>query len=97
MQPKPAKDISNWRPRPTKCPSFPFRTDSDGRHPDPSLVNRIQTQVLSKASQICHHPRTHGKDEFQLCRGARDFQLQIFFRLGRINAPTDKAWDQASS
>jgi hypothetical protein len=56
------------------------------------LVNRIQQQCLTEASQICHHPHLHGKPETHLCRGARDFQLQIFHRLGVIEAPTDKAW-----
>lgn len=91
------KDITNWRPRRKKCPSCPFRTDSAGRHPDPALVNKIQTQVLTHSSQICHHPRIHGEDEFELCRGARDFQLTLFYRLGHIEAPTDQAWEKASA
>lgn len=77
-----------------QCATCPFRTDERGRHADPRLVNKIQVQCLSEASQICHHPALEGKPETHLCRGARDFQLTIFHRLGIIDAPTDEAWNR---
>lgn len=75
-----------------QCATCPFRTDERGRHADSRLVSKIQAQCLNKASQICHHPALEGKPETHLCRGARDFQLTIFHRLGVIDAPTDEAW-----
>jgi hypothetical protein len=54
---------------------------------------RIQAQALSEASQLCHAPRLHGKPETHLCRGARNFQLTIFYRLGVISEPSDAAWE----
>ncbi|MBW4595507.1 MAG: hypothetical protein KME46_22030 [Brasilonema angustatum HA4187-MV1] len=77
-----------------KCATCPFRTNESGRHPAPEVVTRIQQTVLTEASQLCHHPRQSGKPENHLCRGARDFQLQIFYRMGFLPAPTDEAWHQ---
>jgi hypothetical protein len=53
-------------------------------------------QAIIEASQICHHPLLSGKKETHICRGARDFQLEIFYRLGVIDSPTDEAWKQHS-
>lgn len=76
----------------TQCQTCPFRSDSTGNYPDPMLVSKIQQQCLTTASQICHHPRLMGKPETHLCRGARDFQNTIFYRLGVLESPTDHAW-----
>ena len=86
------KKIDGWQVRKAKCPTCPFRTDERGRHRDPHLVGRIQEQCLKKASQICHHPALYGKPQTYLCRGARDFQLEIFYRLGLLKEPSDAAW-----
>lgn len=80
-----------------QCATCPFRTDSTGRHPDPMLVHRIQQQCLTEASQICHHPRLMGKPETHLCRGARDFQNTIFYRLGILESPSDLAWNEKAN
>ena len=42
---------------PKQCATCPFRLNQKGFHPDPQLVQQIQTQSLTVASQICHHPR----------------------------------------
>lgn len=85
-------NVKNWPVMQAQCPTCPFRTDARGRHADPELVGRIQTQILTEASQICHHPSLSGQRETHLCRGARDFQLMIFHRLGVLKAPTDQCW-----
>jgi len=87
-------NITDFPVMPTKCKTCPFRVDENGRHQDPHFVSRIQTDVISHASQICHHPRLSGKQETHLCRGARDFQLEIFHRLRFIESPSDEAWEQ---
>lgn len=88
------KSIKNWQVRKTCCLSCPFRIDpATGREQNPYLVGRV-TPKLFDASQRCHHPRLHGVREFELCRGARNWQLMIFHRLGFLESPTDEAWEK---
>ena len=87
------KRINNYPVMSEMCKTCPFREDKSGRYKDVRLVSRIQYQVMSEASQICHHPRVSGHAETHLCRGARNYQLTIFYRLGVIKAPTDEAWE----
>lgn len=77
-----------------QCQSCPLRTDKRGRYPDPHLAASVQARAIAQASQICHHPRLKGKRETHLCRGARDYQLMIFYRIGFLTEPTDKAWNR---
>ena len=86
-------DISSFRVNKQKCSSCPFNTDERGRHRDEKLVARIQQDVITSARQVCHHPRLSGKAEHSLCRGARDFQLQIFHSIGFLEEATDECWD----
>ncbi|MGI2907161.1 hypothetical protein [Tolypothrix sp. VBCCA 56010] len=88
------QNVQNYLVMPAKCVTCPFRTDEHGRHPNPQLTSKLMQQVICEASQICHHPRQAGKPETHLCRGARDYQLTIFHRLGVIPAPTDAAWQE---
>ncbi len=48
-------DIANYPVMPAQCQTCPFRTNDDGRYPDTALVQKIQRQVITEASQICHH------------------------------------------
>lgn len=82
--------------REAKCATCPFRDGVDLKY---SCLRGMLTQAaLTEASRICHstgknnafHEDT-GKPE-ELCRGARDVQLQFFFAIGFIEAPTDEAW-----
>ncbi|MGH8001983.1 MAG: hypothetical protein ACREPR_21780 [Brasilonema sp.] len=88
-------DIVNLPVMKAKCKTCPFHTDEHGRHLDPHLVSIIQADIISKASQLCHHPRLIGEKETHICRGARDFQIEIFYRLGVLETPTQEAWDKA--
>ncbi|MGZ8172984.1 MAG: hypothetical protein ACXWT8_07160 [Methylobacter sp.] len=74
-----------------RCPTCPFHEKNDGQI---ELANMVRDRCLTKASQICHHPRLKGKKETHLCRGARDFQLQVFYRMGFIRSETDEAWQE---
>lgn len=69
-----------------KCSTCPFGEDGDR-----VLEARVTSRLLG-ASQICHHPRLSNHRETHLCRGARDWQLTIFYRLGQLSEPTDAAW-----
>jgi hypothetical protein len=86
--------IKNWPVRKATCHSCPFRLNAEtGREQDPQLASEIQTRLL-EASQVCHAPREFGNPEYQVCRGARNWQLQIWHRLGVLDEPTDKDWDR---
>ncbi len=68
-----------------KCKTCLFHNENS------RLCNEVKVRVLN-ASQMCHQPRGSNRPETHLCRGARDFQLEIFSRLGVIKEPTDEAW-----
>lgn len=87
-----ATDIRNFPVMKGMCKTCPFREEHEGQI---EIANMVRNRCLTEASQICHHPRLHGKKEDHLCRGARQFQLQVFFRLGVIEAETDAAWEEA--
>lgn len=86
-------DIRNMAVMAKRCPTCPFGAEGQ---PDrrPEVANRVRERVIMQASQVCHHPRLSGGKETHLCRGARDFQLMLFHRLGAIDEPTDRAWSQ---
>ncbi|MDB6027525.1 MAG: hypothetical protein JWM68_3748 [Verrucomicrobiales bacterium] len=76
------------------CATCPFREGSPHAHLAPALELSARTE----ASRICHSTGSSainyrtGKPPM-LCRGARDIQLQQFFHMGFIEAPTDEAWE----
>jgi hypothetical protein len=71
-----------------QCKTCPFRPEGN-----PQVRAWVEAHIYTSASQICHHPKVHGKNETHLCRGARNQQQQIFYRMGILNAPTDEAWN----
>lgn len=83
--------IRGWPVRQTMCPSCPFREGGDRQ-----LAARVLSRTLFQASQICHHPALHGQMEHELCRGARLRQLELLYRMGLIDAPTDAAFTAKS-
>ena len=50
----------------------------------PQRVGEIQEYLIQGTNHVCH---TTDK----ICRGARDYQLTIFHRMGIILEPTDEA------
>lgn len=86
-------DIKNFKVMKKRCPTCPFG-EKGKRDRSPSIANMVRERCLTQASQICHHPSLHNKPQTHLCRGARDFQLEIFHRLGVIESATDRAWDR---
>lgn len=69
-----------------RCETCPFREGRIG----------IMQRVLAEGSQTCHSTGIANGEphDSHLCRGARNFQLQVFARLGVIEEPTDEAWEQ---
>src|SRR5260221_13191386 len=76
------RDVREWPVMAEQCPTCPLRVDERGRYPDPRLAAEVMERCITRASQICHHPRLHGRPETHLGRRARDYQLMIFYRLG---------------
>lgn len=73
-------DICNYEVNKKKCHSCPF-----GENGDDLIRSKVEQRCLD-SSQICH------STDSTLCRGARDYQLTIFYRLGFLAAPTDEEW-----
>lgn len=73
-------DISAFEVNKDRCHACPF-----GENGLDIVRWRVEKRCLS-ASQICH------STDSTLCRGARDYQLQIFYRMGFLAAPTDEEW-----
>ncbi len=80
------------------CSTCPFRPGVAKKYA--AVRETVTESALTEATRICHqtgsnntfHRRT-GKPE-AVCRGARDLQLQFFYRIGFLKEPTDKAWDE---
>src|ERR1051326_2264408 len=75
---------------PECCKTCPF-----GENGDEELRKRVESRLM-EVSQTCHSTgiAKGKKRDTHLCRGARNFQIQIFYRLGFLEAPTDEAWDK---
>ena len=81
-------DISDMEVMGAKFRTCPFREGNES-----PVTDMVKARCLTEASQICHHPKTVGKEETHLCRGAREYQAEHFHRLGLLDEPTLEAWD----
>jgi len=86
-------EMSSIPTRKTKCATCPFRDDS----PYADLRNELTISALSESSRICHSTGVNAlyttRKPEQLCRGARDQQLQVLHAMGFLSEATDDAWD----
>jgi hypothetical protein len=78
------RNTKGWLVMPAKCKTCPF-----GEQGDPQLAAAVLDRTLFQSSQICHHPALDGKRETHLCRGQRDHQLELLYRMGLLDEPTD--------
>lgn len=73
--------------RKTQCETCVFKDECDG-----GVVlgdgrrEEIKQNLLNGINQLCHHDNNK-----TICRGGRNFQLQIFHRMNLIPEPTDEA------
>jgi hypothetical protein len=77
-----------------KCSTCPFRQGS----PYANLANGLAQSALTTASRYCHSTGVNAlngntRKRIKICRGARDLQLQLFYRLGFLSEQTDEAWE----
>lgn len=80
---------------PDMCATCPFRKGSKYA----GLAIPLAESALSESSRICHSTGSNAinaqtRKPPQLCRGARNVQLEVFHKLGVIEAPTDEAWQK---
>lgn len=79
----------------SKCVTCPFREGSKYEN----LRTMLAVSAARESSRICHSTgsnainRHTGKPE-RLCRGARNLQLNLFYSMKFIEAPTDEAWEK---
>lgn len=87
-----ARDISGMPVKKIMCESCPF---------GPNGCQEVRATVeerLFQVSQTCHSTgAVHGKKDTHVCRGARNFQLQILHRLGFLESPSDEAWEKRAN
>lgn len=75
-----------------KCKTCPWRDDS----PLAYLRSELMATALTESNHLCHAPQLAGQEEHSVhCRGTRDHQLEVFHRMGVLEAPTDEAWAKA--
>lgn len=80
----------------TNCKTCPWREDS----PYAYLRWDLEHSAMTEASRICHSTgannaiNKHTGKPPMLCRGARDYQLNILAGIGFLDEATDEAWER---
>jgi hypothetical protein len=86
------RNIRGMPVKPKQCSTCPF-----GPNGDQATRTMVEGRLL-QVSQTCHSTgAVNGKPDTHVCRGARDWQLQILHRLGFLESPTDKCWEEKAS
>lgn len=84
-------DTTMFPVMPAKCKTCPF---NEGGCLE--VRQRVQERTLQGIGQTCHHTgMIHGRPDTHLCRGAREYQKELFVRLGLLRDMSDEAWDEA--
>jgi len=80
----------NIEPPTTQCKYCPFRSDG-GIKLSQAKTEEIYRYLLQGVNHLCHLVVTRN----QVCWGGRQWQLEVFYRLGYIGSPTNKALAEA--
>lgn len=82
------QNITNMKVNAKRCSTCPFNEDGCIE-----IRNVVMQRIMElQTSQLCHHT-----DNTTLCRGARNWQKQIFYRLGFLDDESDKTWNRKLS
>lgn len=73
----------------TQCKSCPFQ--ADGIKLGIEKMSEIREYLVRGVNHFCHSDTTH----HAICRGGRNYQLEIWHRLSIIKEPTDGALHEA--
>ena len=71
--------------RKKQCVTCPFR--EDGYKISVGELDRIHAMLIEAGHHLCHSDETNRT----ICRGAREWQLEIWYRMQLIKAPTHEA------
>ncbi len=85
----PDEAIDPYAVMPAQCVSCPWRSNGGILAHDREAFAALQASVITKANQRCHGRAIAGLLEDKICRGARDYQLLSFWRMGVLREPTD--------
>lgn len=82
-----ARSVEDLKCRKSMCPTCVFRDEKDGGiELSSERREEIKAYLVSGTNQICHHDNNKS-----ICRGGRNFQLQMWSRMKIIREPTDEA------
>jgi len=73
----------------TQCKSCPFQ--ADGIKLGAKKMSEIMVYLIQGVNHFCHSDRTN----HTICRGGRNYQLEIWHRRSVIKEPTDGALHEA--
>jgi hypothetical protein len=72
------------------CATCIFRPENP-MHLSHGRLAEIQGYLLQGHAHTCHEPGPSGRGDELNCRGGRDWQTQMWYRLGLLPEPTDEA------
>lgn len=75
------------------CSTCIFRTDGNALDLAPGRLDEIRAYLIQGQQHQCHGPQIKGKRARIICRGGRDYQLEMFRRMGLLGEATDTALD----
>jgi hypothetical protein len=84
--------------RQTMCRTCIFRRDGNQVDLRPGRLDEIQAYLVKGTPHVCHTPASgtpRGSAGDYHCRGGRDWQLTMWYRMGLISAATDEALEEA--
>lgn len=64
------------------CKTCPFKLNELGRWQDVELANKVISRTLFKAHQICHGTEGEKREWRNRCKGAFDYNMEIYSRMG---------------
>lgn len=82
--------MSQMKLQNNQCKTCPFR-ESGGVDLRPERMAEIQSYLLNGTNHMCHSDRSNES----VCYGGRQWQLEMWYRLGIITSPTNEALCEA--
>ena len=92
---EPTTNVEGLKANRDFCKTCPFKPNKHGYYQMPDVAARAIEQCGFDRQQVCHGTEGPNRKATSLCRGHRDYLLQLFFRLGWIEAETDEAFEKA--
>lgn len=87
---RPNKNYNPNKVRKTQCKTCPWRPKSPLNYSVPEIAQK----AITEHNHYCHNEQLEGKTHYNLCRGTRNYQLEVFYKLKVLNEPTDACWKE---